>query len=149
MPAHSTEILNRTIRLLIDSHLAYLKALEMSDDDHRLVEAFRNRSAERQKLIAELQGLVRASNETPAEEGSAIGTLNRGFEDFLDLFRDNEKAALENLKQGEEDVAAKIEEELGNAELTDEERRLMERAVRAAREGSEFVDHRLAAVQTA
>ncbi len=149
MPAHSTEILNRTIRLLIDSHLAYLKALEMSDDDHRLVEAFRNRSAERQKLIAELQGLVRASNETPAEEGSAIGTPNRGFEDFLDLFRDNEKAALENLKQGEEDVAAKIEEELGNAELTDEERRLMERAVRAAREGSEFVDHRLAAVQTA
>lgn len=149
MPAHSTEILNRTIRLLIDSHLAYLKALEMSDDDHRLVEAFRNRSAERQKLIAELQGLVRASNETPAEEGSAIGTLNRGFEDFLDLFRDNEKAALENLKQGEEDVAAKIEEELGNAELTDEERRLMERAMRAAREGSEFVDHRLAAVQTA
>lgn len=149
MPAHSTDILNRTIRLLIDSHLAYLRALEMSDDDHRLVEAFRNRSAERQRLIAELQGLVRAGNETPAEEGSTMGALNRGFEEFLDMFRDNEKAALENLKQGEEDVAARIEEELDNAELTGEERRLMECAMRAAREGGEFVDHQMAALQSA
>ena len=58
----------------------------------------------------------------------------------MSLFRDDEKAALEAVDDGEEHLAETIEDKLEKSEVQGQARALLQDALRSAREGEAFAD---------
>ncbi|MEO1101811.1 MAG: PA2169 family four-helix-bundle protein [Pseudomonadota bacterium] len=136
------DILNDVTKTLIDSKKGYETACDMSDDSFPLRSEFRRRASERQELINEFQQQVRSFGGEPETDGGAAGAAHRAFSQLSSLFRDDEKAALSAIDDGEEYLAEQIEDKIekGSSELTPEVRQLLNRALAAACEGERFAE---------
>ena len=138
----NTEIdaLNDVTKVLIDSKKGYEKCCELADDGYALRAQFQQRANERGDLINRFQHHVRTLGGEPQMDGGALGSLHRGFTQFVSLFRDDEKAALEAVDDGEEHLAKTIEDKLEKSEVQGQARALLQDALRSARKGEAFAD---------
>lgn len=136
------DILNDVTKTLIDSKKGYDTAYDMSEDNFPLRAEFLRRANERQSLINEFQAQVRSLGGEPETDGGAAGTVHRAFSQFSSLFRDDEKAALSAIDDGEEHLAEQIEGKLEkNAnEIAPDARQLLKRAHTSACEGECFAE---------
>lgn len=135
-------ILNDVTKTLIDSKKGYQTACDMSDDSFPLRTEFRRRASQRQDLINEFQQQVRTFGGEPETNGGAAGAAHRAFSQLSSLFRDDEKAALSAIDDGEEHLADQIDGKLKDkgADLTPETRQLLQRAHAVACEGERFAE---------
>ena len=134
----SIDTLNDVTKLLIDSCQGYQKASELSDDNPSLQHEFQRRAADREALVTEFQTQVRGLGGQPVTDGGAAGKLHRGLFDFASNFRDDEKAAVNAVDDGEEYLANQIGEKLENGELTADARELLIKAQASAKSGESF-----------
>ena len=138
----NTEIdaLNDVAKVLIDSKKGYEKCYELADDGYALRAQFLKRANDRADLVGRFQHHVRSLGGEPETDGGALGSLHRGFTQFVSLFRDDEKAALEAVDDGEEYLAEQIEDRLEKSEVQGQARALLQDALRSARDGEAFAD---------
>lgn len=140
MTNQSVETLNDVTEMLIDSCKGYEKAAEIADDNYAFKSEFQRRGQERAQLVTDFQNRTRALGGQPRTEGGALGSLHRAITDFSTLFRDDEKAALDAIDDGEEQLAEYVEGKLDDDGIDAESRTLLQRAHAAAKEGECFAD---------
>ncbi|WP_017931147.1 PA2169 family four-helix-bundle protein [Robiginitomaculum antarcticum] len=140
MSNQNVNVLNSVTKTLIDSCKGYETCADMSDDSYALRAEFNRRATERRALVNEFQHQVRTYGGEPKDDGSLSGVVHRGFTKFTGLFKDDEKAAVEALDDGEEFLAEKIEGKLDHDDLAPETRTLLKRAHSSARAGERFAD---------
>lgn len=139
---NKTEIdaLNDVTKVLIDSRKGYEKCAEIADESFGFRAQFQKRAGDRATLVDQFQQQVRALGGEPQTEGGALGALHRGFTEFSSMFRDDKKAALEAIDDGEEHLAESIRDRLEKSEVQGQSRTLMEKAYSSARSGEAFAD---------
>lgn len=140
MAERDIEVLNEIIRLMIDSQKGYERAYEASDAAFPMRDEFRQRAERRHQLIEKFQARVSALGGNPDTVGSALGALHRAWVDFVSLFRDDQRAALGALDDGEDYLSDVLEGRLDLKDLTQETRALLQEALTAAEEGEAFAD---------
>ncbi len=140
MSKRDIKVLNSVTKTLIDSCQGYETCCEVSDDDYSLQQEFKRREQERRDLVAEIQMHVRKIGGEPEDDGSMAGAVHRGFTRFSSLFRDDEKAAISALDDGEENLAEKIEDKLEDDELLPQTRSLLQKAHMSAKSGESFAE---------
>lgn len=133
------DVLRDTTKMLIDSQKGYAKAAEVTDDDYILHGDFVQRGHDREKLIAEFQLQTTSLGGEPETDGGMLGSLHRAMTDFSSMFRDDEKAALSAIDDGEEQLAKYIEGKL-DEDITPETRSLLQKAHTSARAGEAFAE---------
>lgn len=131
MFSHDIDVLNALTKTLIDNCDGYIICSNMADDNPALNSEFRRVRAEREALIAKFQSAVRSMGGEPEDDGCVSGAVHRGFTRFTALFPDDEAAAISALDDGEEYLAAKIEERLGDTKLKATTRELLHKALRS------------------
>lgn len=140
MTSQTVDTLNDVTKMLIDSRMGYEKAAEVTDDTFAFRSEFARRAQERATLISEFQSRVSSLGGQPATEGGTLGSLHRAVTDFSSMFRDNTKAALDAIDDGEEKLAEEVESKLKQSDIDPEAHSLLKRAHAAAREGESFAD---------
>ncbi len=140
MAERDIEVLNEIIRLMIDSQKGYQRAHAASDAAFPMRDEFRQRAERRDGLIEKFQARVTALGGEPDTVGSALGAMHRTWVDFVSLFRDDQKAALGALDDGEDYLSDVLEGRLEMKDLTPETRALLEETLAAAEEGEAFAD---------
>ena len=139
------DVLKDVTKMLIDSQKGYAKAAEVTDDNYVLHAEFMERSQERAQLITDFQTQTQSLGAEPETDGGVLGTLHRAMTDFSSLFRDDEKAALGAIDDGEERLAEYIESKLDD-DITPPTRGLLQNAHMSARAGeayAERMEHRV------
>lgn len=136
----SIKTLNKVTKTLIDSHKGYEKCIETADDDYVLQSQFAIRANQRQDLINRFQTQTLSLGGEPETDGSMLGKAYRVVTDFSSMFRDNERAALSAVDDGEEYLADQIKDELQDHTFTPETRVLLLDTHKAAQEGERFAD---------
>ena len=101
---------------------------------------FQKRASDRAALISRFQQQVRTLGGEPQTDGGTMGTLHRALTEFSSLFRDDKKAALEAIDDGEEHLADSIKDRLEKSGIQGQSRALLEEAYASAREGEAFAD---------
>lgn len=140
MAKKDIKVLNSVTKTLIDSCEGYQACCDVSDDDYSLQQEFTRRAQERRDLVSEFQTHVRKLGGEPEEDGSMTGAVHRGFTRFSSMFRDDEKAAISALDDGEEHLAEKIDGKLEDDELLPQTRTLLQKAYTSAKSGESFAD---------
>lgn len=140
MTNESIDALNDITEMLIDSRKGYEKAAEVTDDNYAFKTEFQRRAQDRAALVTEFQNRVRTIGGEPRNNGGVLGSLHRASLEFSSLFRDNEKAALDAIDDGEEQLAETIESKLEREELDAETRALLQKAHTAAKQGECFAE---------
>jgi len=140
MTDRNIKTLNSVTKTLIDSCQGYQTCADVSDDSYSLQTEFNRRQSERQQLINEFQGQVRQLGGVPAEEGSMVGAVHRGFTRFSSMFRDDEAAAISALDDGEEFLAEKIEDKLEDGMFDSTTESLLRKAHQSVKSGERFAD---------
>ncbi|MEM9234545.1 MAG: PA2169 family four-helix-bundle protein [Pseudomonadota bacterium] len=134
------DVLKDVTKMLVDSQKGYAKAAEVTDDNYSLRSEFVERSQQRQQLIGEFQNQTRTFGAEPETDGGMLGSLHRAMTDFSSLFRDDEKAALSAIDDGEERLAEYVSDKLEDNELNPQTRQLLQKAHMSARAGEAFAD---------
>lgn len=140
MTNKNVEILNDVTKMLIDSRKGYEKAAEVSEDNFVFQTEFQQRAGNRANLVNDFQGRVRHLGGEAETDGGALGKLHRMMTDFSAMFRDDVKAALDAIDDGEEQLADTIEDKLKEDDLDVDTRVLLQRAHASAKEGERFAD---------
>lgn len=140
MSDQTLKTLNDITATLIDSYEGYQKCLEISQEDYALRGNFMARAKERSQLINEFQAEVRQLGGNPTVQGSLAGKIHRGFTQFSSLFRDDEKAAVSAIDDGEDFLAERIENALEKKDLTITAKALLRRAHASAKAGERYAD---------
>lgn len=136
----TVDTLNEVTTWLIDSRDGYDKMIEVVDGNYLHGEEFRRRRSERDALISEFQSKIRDLGGEPEKNGSTLGAMHRQFANLSSIFVDDETAALKAIDDGEGRLAEELEQKLQSADLTEEARRLLQRALSSARDGERFAD---------
>lgn len=134
------DALNDVTKVLIDSRKGYEKCAEIADESFGLRSQFQQRAKDREMLISRFQAQVRTFGGEPQTEGGTLGALHRGFTQFASVFKDDKKAALEAVDDGEEHLANAIKDRLDKPELQSSSRDLLQEAYSSARSGEAFAD---------
>ena len=135
------DVLNKVTKGLIDSREGYKKAYEITDENYGLRSEFMRRANERDQLIQQFQTQVRSFGGEPETDGGLLGTAHRSVLQFTSMFRDNEKAALDAIDDGEEYLADKIENCLKEEGMSDvQTRSLLQKAHASAKSGERFAE---------
>ncbi len=139
---NKTEIdaLNDVTKVLIDSRKGYEKCAELADESFAFRSEFQKRASDRANLISRFQQHVRTLGGDPQMEGGTMGALHRALTEFSSLFKDDKKAALEAIDDGEEHLADSIKDRLEKSEIQGQSRALLQEAYASAREGEAFAD---------
>lgn len=141
MTNKNIDVLNSVTKALIDSREGYKKAYEMTDENYSLRSEFMRRATERDELIKDFHKLVRSYGGEPETDGGLMGSVHRSIMKLSAIFRDDEKAAIDAIDDGEEYLADTIKGYLGDKELTDVQARLLlTNAHKSAKEGERFAD---------
>ncbi|MEM7728131.1 MAG: PA2169 family four-helix-bundle protein [Pseudomonadota bacterium] len=111
------EELNDVTRLMIDSFKGYSEAADEADDSFALKSEFAKRAEERSKHIASIQNYVRQLGGEPSTHGTMRGAVHRGWMNFANVFRDDEKGAIESVENGEQFLANRIEDCIQDGQL--------------------------------
>lgn len=122
------EELNDVTRLMIDSCKGYEAACEESDDNFALRQEFRERGSRRREYVNEIQSYVRSLGGEPSTHGTARGAVHRGWMNFANIFRDDERGAIESVENGESFLAYRIEDCLHDGQIDDNARSILQRA---------------------
>lgn len=134
------DVLNDVTKTLIDSRKGYEKAAELADDSFVFSAEFRERALQRAALITEFQNQVRFNGGEPETEGGMAGAIHRSFTSFSSLFRDDRKAALSAIDDGEDHLASQIESKQEKDGLAPTTLALLSKAHASARAGERFAD---------
>jgi len=136
MNAYDKTVLNDVTSMLMDSKKGYETCSNLVGDLHPLTSFFQRRARERESIIIEIQdALKRSGYDLPEEGGTIPGTLHRVFTHFTSVFRGDEKAALVALQDGEDFLAERLEERLGDSKLCAETQAHLRKALASARDG--------------
>jgi len=146
MPNRNVIVLNDVTESLIDSQKGYQTCSKLAKDflpgSSPIRSEFEQRAQQREDLISKFQEQVRAYGETPIDHGSTKGAVQRDFIKFTKLYKDNEKAALSAVDEGEEHLAHEIESQLSKYEkdLSQPTRQLLKQAHQAAMSGNRLAE---------
>ncbi|GHB01938.1 hypothetical protein GCM10009069_25900 [Algimonas arctica] len=111
------EELNDVTRLMIDSFKGYKDAADEADDSWALKADFDQRATVRSRHIAAIQNYVRELGGEPSTHGTMRGAVHRGWMNFANVFRDDEKGAIESVENGETFLAHRIEDCIEDGQL--------------------------------
>jgi uncharacterized protein (TIGR02284 family) len=111
------EELNDVTRLMIDSFKGYKEAADEADDSWALKADFDQRAMTRSRHIAAIQNYVRELGGEPSTHGTMRGAVHRGWMNFANVFRDDEKGAIESVENGESFLAHRIEDCIEDGQL--------------------------------
>lgn len=139
---NKTEIdaLNDVTKVLIDSQKGYEKCAELADESFAFRSHFQMRASDRADLISRFQQHVRSLGGEPQTDGGTMGNLHRALTEFSSMFKDDKKAALEAIDDGEEHLADSIKDRLEKSEIQGQSRALLQEAYASARKGEAFAD---------
>ena len=132
------EELNDITKLMIDSFKGYKSAIDESDDSFSLRQEFAQRAERRSIYIAEIQDYVRSLGGEPAVNGTARGAVHRGWLNFANIFRDDERGALNAVENGESYLAESIEDVLEDDDIDARGRDLLRKAHADVAAGRDF-----------
>ncbi|GLQ23752.1 hypothetical protein GCM10007853_16260 [Algimonas ampicilliniresistens] len=134
------EELNDVTRLMIDSYKGYREAADESDDSWALKSEFNQRAEARSKHIASIQGYVRQLGGEPSTHGTMRGAVHRGWMNFANTFRDDEKGAVESVENGESFLAHRIEDCIEDGQLDTTGTQLLKTAYADVCSSAKFFD---------
>ncbi|NNC37733.1 MAG: PA2169 family four-helix-bundle protein [Hyphomonadaceae bacterium] len=134
------EELNDVTRLMIDSYKGYQAACEECDDSFALANEFQERAQRRGEYINEVQNYVRQLGGEPSTHGTARGAVHRGWMNFANIFRDDERGAIDSVEDGESFLAHRIQDCLDDGQLDDNAREILTRAHSDVKAAERFFD---------
>ena len=114
---HDTSKLDDLIVTLIDS----VKGFENSAEDaeaENYRSFFADMASERRRAVELLQAASRAEGGTPAESGSAAGTLHRRFEDLRAALGGGDEAIIREVERGEDYLKEEFERVLSDDRMS-------------------------------
>ena len=111
------EELNDVTSIMIDSYKGYREAADEADDSWALKADFDQRAETRSRHIGAIQNYVRELGGEPTTHGTARGAVHRGWMNFANTFRDDEKGAISSVENGESFLAHRIEDCIEDGEL--------------------------------
>jgi uncharacterized protein (TIGR02284 family) len=144
---HDTKVLNSLITTTIDSALGF----ERSAEDAKagtFVTMFRDFSAERRRVVIELQRVVSLLGGTPNDDGSLKADLHRRWVDLRAALSGDggDRAVIMEVERGEDYLKGKYDEALADTELSETAREAIRTAyqsVRAGHDTASALKHRL------
>lgn len=134
------EELNDVTRLMIDSYKGYQAACEECDDSFALANEFVQRAERRSRYISEVQNHVRSLGGEPSTHGTARGAVHRGWMNFANIFRDDERGAIESVENGESFLANRIEDCIEDGQLDATAKSLLQKAHQDVKSAERFFD---------
>lgn len=136
----NVEVLNDVAAKLTDSCKGYQMCSEVAEDNLILKNEFNKRKAERKQLVNEFQSKVSALGGDIEDDGTALGAVHRGYTKFVSVFKDDTKAAIDALDEGEEHLAKYIQDQLKEDALETDTSMLLTKAHASAVEGERLAD---------
>ena len=104
----------------IDSAKGYDLAAEKADNPG-LKATFRDQAAKRRRTIADLNAEIARLGGTPRDhDGTALGDLHRIWTKIIDRFSDGDRAATDNVEEGEDYIKDKFDAAIDGGLLNDE-----------------------------
>lgn len=140
MSSQNVEVLNNVTQMLIDSQKGYEKAAEVTEDNFAFAQEFQARAVERARMVNTFQTQVNQYGGEPKSEGGMLGKLHRMTTEFSAMFRDDQKAALEAIDDGEEQLAQYIESKLDEDGIDANTKMLLKQAHASAQAGEKFAE---------
>lgn len=127
----AVDVLNDLIENAKDGQYGFTKSAERVKSA-QLRETLNKRAADCQQAVAELQGLVVQYGGKPAEHGTVLGALHRGWVSVKDtLTLDSDHAVLEECERGEDAALARYRKAL-KADLPADVRSVISRQMAGA-----------------
>ncbi len=139
------EVLNDVTKILIDSEKGFRESAGQLDNEHlSLRNQLNSRAAQRSRLVRSFQSEVQKLGGEPETEGSFRGKVYQNFKKFTGLFKDDDKAALSAIDDGEDYLSDYIQDKLEDQEnLTYDTRQLLKSAYKDSCEGERFAELQL------
>ncbi len=138
-----TSTLNTLIKRCLDAEKAYDKAIELVQNE-QYRETFRTLRDHRRGFTDELQTLMSAIGETPAEEGTAAMTVTIALNELqLPLSSDRDKFILTAIKSGIDESVKDYENALAQ-DLSMPVRGIVEKQYEIYKDDQQQVEHLLA-----
>jgi len=134
------EILNDVTAKLIDSCKGYNMCADVAEDNLVLKNQFKQRESARQQLVNEFKSKVSELGGEVENSGTVGGSAHRAFTQFMSVFKDDSKAAVDALDTGEEHLAEYIADKRKESGLHADTTLLLNRAHASALEGERFAD---------
>lgn len=131
---HDIRVLNGLIETTLDSADGYREAAKETDNTGFRA-LFEQRSFERQKVAADLQGAVRQLGGEPEDDGSVLAKAHRAFLDVKHAIMKDEQAVVNSVENGEDHIKAKYEKAMKDHDLSATTRETISRAYGSVREG--------------
>ena len=114
---HDVSKLDDLIVTLIDSLKGYEHSAEKAESA-RYKGFFLEMAEDRRKAVTTLQEASRAEGGTPAESGSAAGTLHRRFEDLRVALGSGDEAIIKEVERGEDYLKEEFERVLKDERMS-------------------------------
>ncbi|KAA3638823.1 MAG: DUF2383 domain-containing protein [Proteobacteria bacterium] len=137
---NNIQVLQDVTAKLIDSCEGYQMCADIVDNDRTLKNEFLQRKNKRNLLVDEFNGKITALGGEIKESGSAAGAIHRVYTKFVNIFKDDEEAAVDALDDGEEYLAEYIEKKRKVDGLTPDTLNLLNKAHASALAGERFAD---------
>ncbi len=114
---HTTSKLDDLIVTLIDSIKGFENSAEaVKAENYRGF--FTEMASDRRRAVELLQAASRAEGGTPAESGSAAGTLHRRFEDLRSALGGGDEAIIKEVERGEDYLKEEFERVLADERMS-------------------------------
>jgi uncharacterized protein (TIGR02284 family) len=145
---HDIKILNSLITTTIDSATGFERAAEDAKAGN-FVTLFRTFSAERRRIVIDLQAAVSLLGGTPNDDGSLKADLHRRWLDLRAALSGDggDKAVIAEVERGEDYIKGKYDEALADTGLSQpalEAIRTAYQSVRAGHDTASALKHRMA-----
>ena len=144
---HTTSKLDDLIVTLIDSVKGFENSAEaVTAENYRGF--FTEMASDRRRAVELLQAASRAEGGTPAESGSAAGTLHRRFEDLRSALGGGDEAIIKEVERGEDYLKEEFERALKDDKLSASAMAVVREAYASVRRGHDEASnlkHRLEA----
>lgn len=137
---NNIEVLQDVTAKLIDSCEGYQMCADIVEDNNVLKNEFMQRKNKREVLVNEFNTTIAALGGEVKDNGSAAGAAHRAFTKFVNVFKDDEEAAVDALDDGEEYLAEYIEKKRDEDGLSPDTIVLLNKAHASALDGERFAD---------
>ena len=114
---HDTSKLDDLIVTLIDSIKGFENSAEKVENE-RFRSFFAEMASERRGAVELLQAASRAEGGTPADYGSAAGTIHRRFEDLRNALGGGDEAIVKEVERGEDYLKEEFERVLADDRMS-------------------------------
>lgn len=137
---NNLKVLQDVTAKLNDSCEGYQMCADILEDNSLLKNEFIQRKNQRQVLVNEFNRKITALGGEARDSGSAAGAVHRAYTKFVNVFKDDEEAAVDALDDGEEYLAEYIEKQRDEDGLTPDTLGLLNKAHASAKAGERFAD---------